>query len=80
MVCVVFRASPLIWPTLFGATHAPRPLYKVTPAGFFLAGLWVLVSDNKRVSSPKASAYRGPCAAKSLGVPALRFAAAGMTC
>jgi hypothetical protein len=42
-VCVVFRASPLIWPTSFGATHAPRPLYLVTPAGFFLAGLWVLV-------------------------------------
>jgi hypothetical protein len=41
-VCVVFRASPLIWPTLFGATHAPRPLFMVTPAGFFLAGLWVL--------------------------------------
>jgi hypothetical protein len=41
-VCVVIRASPLIWPTLFGATHAPRPLFMVTPAGFFLAGLWVL--------------------------------------
>ena len=27
---------------LFGATHAPRPLFMVTPAGFFLAGLWVL--------------------------------------
>jgi hypothetical protein len=25
------------------------------------------------LSSPKASAYRGPCAAKSLGVPALRY-------
>ncbi len=41
-VCVVIRASPLIWPTLFGAHHAPRPLFMVTPAGFFLAGLWVL--------------------------------------
>ncbi len=34
MVCVVFRASPLIWPTSSGATHAPRPLFKVTPGGF----------------------------------------------
>ncbi len=42
-VCVVIRASPLIWPTLFGATHAPRPLFMVTPAGFFLAGLWVFL-------------------------------------
>jgi hypothetical protein len=37
-VCVVFRASPLIWPTLFGATHAPRPLclraIRCTPGGF----------------------------------------------
>ncbi len=39
-VCVVFRASPLIWPTLFGAYHAPRPLcpfFKGTrrpPGGF----------------------------------------------
>ncbi len=47
-VCVVIRASPLIWPTLFGATHAPRHLYLVTPAGFFLAGLWVLVGGGLR--------------------------------
>ena len=32
---------------LFGAHHAPRPLYLVTPAGFFLAGLWVLVVNIK---------------------------------
>ena len=37
-VCVVFRASPLIWPTSFGAHHAPRPLCLratwCTPGGF----------------------------------------------
>jgi hypothetical protein len=39
-VCVVFRASPLIWPTLSGAYHAPRPLCcffkgtSRTPGGF----------------------------------------------
>ncbi len=43
-VCVLFRASPLIWPTLFGAHHAPRPLClratRCTPTGFFQMGLW----------------------------------------
>ena len=38
MACVVFRASPLIWPTLFGAHHAPRPLYKVHPRWFSARG------------------------------------------
>ena len=37
-VCVVFRASPLIWPTSSGAHHAPRPLClratRCTPGGF----------------------------------------------
>ena len=42
MVCVVFRASPLIWPTLSGAHQAPRPLYRCTPV-VFRAGLWVLL-------------------------------------
>jgi hypothetical protein len=36
--CVVFRASPLIWPTSSGAHHAPRPLClratRCTPGGF----------------------------------------------
>ena len=46
-VCVVFRASPLIWPTSFGAHHAPRPLYKAHPRWFFLDGaIW-------RASAPK---------------------------
>ena len=35
--CVVFRASPLIWPTSSGAHHAPRPLClratRCTPGG-----------------------------------------------
>jgi hypothetical protein len=35
--------------------------------------------QSRVLSSPKASAYRGPRAAKSNGVPALRFASAGMT-
>ncbi len=38
MVCVVIRASPLIWPTSSGAHHAPRPLClratRCTPGGF----------------------------------------------
>ena len=38
MVCVVFRASPLIWPTSSGAHHAPRPLYKVHPRWFSARG------------------------------------------
>ena len=37
-VCVVFRASPLIWPTSFGAHHAPRPLTKVHPRWFSTRG------------------------------------------
>jgi hypothetical protein len=38
MVCVVFRASPLIWPTSSGAAHAPRPLTKVHPRWFSARG------------------------------------------
>ncbi|MCZ8207574.1 MAG: hypothetical protein O9270_05205, partial [Aquidulcibacter sp.] len=34
MVSVVFRASPLIWPTSFGANPAPRYLFCCTPGGF----------------------------------------------
>jgi hypothetical protein len=75
-VCVVFRASPLIWPTSSGAHHAPRPLClratRCTPGGFPRGAMGV-GGNNKGLSSPKASAYRGPRAAKSLGVPALRY-------
>jgi hypothetical protein len=39
----------------------------------FHAGLWVLVCNNKAVSSRTASADPGPPNAKSLGVPALRY-------
>ncbi|MFN9016612.1 MAG: hypothetical protein ACK5W3_11755, partial [Hyphomonadaceae bacterium] len=31
---VVFRASPLIWPTSFGANPAPRYLFCCIPGGF----------------------------------------------
>ncbi|MFM1975921.1 MAG: hypothetical protein RL145_767, partial [Pseudomonadota bacterium] len=41
-VCAVFRASPLIWPTLSGAYHAPRPLFMVHPRKVSLAGMVVL--------------------------------------
>ena len=37
-VCVVFRASTLIWPTYSGAHHAPRPLFKVHPRWFSARG------------------------------------------
>jgi hypothetical protein len=45
-VCVVFRASPLIWPTSSGAHHAPRPLcflrrQQGAPPVAFRAGLKV---------------------------------------
>ncbi len=43
-VCVVFRASPLIWPTSSGAHQAPRPLcflrrQQGAPPVVFRAGL-----------------------------------------
>ena len=58
----------LIWRT----PRAPAPLQGAPPVAF-RAGLKVLEGNNKGLSSPKASAYRGPRAAKSLGVPALRY-------
>jgi hypothetical protein len=83
MVCVVFRASPLIWPTLFGAHHAPRPLClratRCTPGGFPRGAMGVGVATTKAPSSRTASADPGPRTAKSTGAPALRCAAAGKT-
>ena len=43
--CVVFRASPLIWPTSSGAHHAPRPLTKVHPRWFSTRGYGCLSRD-----------------------------------
>jgi hypothetical protein len=63
-VCVVFRASPLIWPTLFGATHAPRPLcflrrQQGAPPVVFRTGLWVLVGNNKSAVIPEGVSLSG---------------------
>jgi hypothetical protein len=63
-VCVVFRASPLIWPTSSGAHHAPRPLYKVHPRRFPRGAIGV-GGINKGLSSRTASADPGPSYAKS---------------
>ena len=75
-VCVVFRASPLIWPTSFGAHHAPRPLClratRCTPGGFPRGAMGV-GGYNQRVVIPDGEADLGPHAAKSTGVPALRY-------
>ena len=62
-VCVVFRASPLIWPTSSGAHHAPRPLClratRCTPGGFPRGAMGV---------------GGGAC---SITVPALRYRSGG---
>ena len=84
MVCVVFRAKPLIWPTFIGAPHAPRPLCPFpkgksqTPGGFSSRGYecWCFT---KYAVIPDGEADPGPPAAKSPEVPALRYAQAGMT-
>jgi hypothetical protein len=76
-VCVVFRASPLIWPTSSGAHHAPRPLClratRCTPGGFPRGAMGVRGVSTKAVSSRTASADPGPHVAKSTGVPALQL-------
>ena len=62
---------------LFGAHHAPRPLTKVHPR-WFPRGAMGVGCNNKAVSSRTAKPSPRPCAAKSTGVPALRFTSAGM--
>ena len=66
-VCVVFRASPLIWPTSSGAHQAPRPLcflrrQQGAPPVVFRAGLWVLGGSACSITVP-ALRYRfgGDC-------------------
>ncbi|CAN1525987.1 hypothetical protein MCERH10_01227 [Caulobacteraceae bacterium] len=76
-VCVVFRASPLIWPTSSGAHHAPRPLIKVHPRWFSARGHRCWWVSTKAVSSRTAQADPGPHAAKSTEVPALRYRSGG---
>ena len=54
-VCVVFRASPLIWPTPYLA-HTTRPGPSTgAPPVVFHAGLWVLVA--KSPFSPFAASF-----------------------
>jgi hypothetical protein len=75
--CVVFRVSPLIWPTSSGAHHAPRPLClratRCTPGGFPRGAIGVGGVSTETVSSRTAPADPGSCAAKSTEVPALRY-------
>jgi hypothetical protein len=54
-VCVVFRASPLIWPTSSGAHHAPRPLTKVHPRWFSARGYRCLSRDHLHSSRVKSA-------------------------
>ena len=81
-VCVVFRASPLIWPTSSGAHHAPRPLClratRRTPGGF-RAGLWVLVATTKGCHPGRRSRVPDPMPQSPWGSPLCAIASAGMT-
>ena len=77
-VCVVFRASPLIWPTSSGAHHAPRPLClratRCTPGGF-PRGAKGVGGQQQRVVIPEGVSLSGTPCRKVLGGPrsALRF-------
>ncbi|CAN1496245.1 hypothetical protein MCERH10_00348 [Caulobacteraceae bacterium] len=64
--CVVFRASPLIWPTSSGAHHAPRPLclraIRCTPGGFPRGAMGVGGGINKSAVIPDGVSRSGtPC-------------------
>ncbi len=76
-VCVVFRASPLIWPTPYLA-HTTRPgpsafWHQGAPPVVFHAGLWVLGGNNKGLSSWTASAESQTLCRKVLGGPRSPF-------
>ncbi len=49
--CVVFRASPLIWPTSSGAHHAPRPLTNLHPWWLSARGYGCWGASTKALSS-----------------------------
>ncbi len=77
MVCVLFRASPLIWPTPYLA-HTTRPGPSAfgqqgAPPLVFRAGLWVLGGEKEERAALAAHVTAHRCAAsaaRSLEVPA----------
>ncbi len=82
-VCVVFRASPLIWPTSSGAHHAPRPLClratRCTPGGSPRGAMGV-GGYNQRVVIPDGVSRVPDLVPQSpRGSPLCAIASAGMT-
>ena len=82
-VCVVFRASPLIWPTSSGAHHAPRPLClratRCTPGGLPRGAMGVGGINKSGVIPDGASRSGTPCRKVHWGSPLCAIASAGMT-
>jgi hypothetical protein len=78
-VCVVIRASPLIWPTSSGAHHAPRPLIKVHPRWFSTRGYGCWWATTKALSSRTAKPIRDLVPQSPRGSPLCAIASARMT-
>jgi hypothetical protein len=81
--CVVFRASPLIWPTSSGAHHAPRPLCllatRCTPGGFPRGAMGV-GGHQQKCCHPRRRQPIGDLVPQSpLRSPLCAIASAGMT-